>query len=121
MKFKINIPYNRKNAEVKEGEKVLSNSELTDNYINFAIRAKYPKGANGLELRAVGRIQDKLVDAIDNNDDYVVFDDSEVEILKDVLVKKEIDFPTEIARHVVKFLDAFEDALEKEKSKKKDK
>ena len=47
-----------------ENEKPVSNSEVTYNWITYAVSKKYPDGLKGQMLRVWGRLQRKFDDAV---------------------------------------------------------
>ena len=107
MTFKINIDYKRKEPTSEEEKAVyLSNSDLTKDYIVFAARQKYPKGADNLKLRNFARIQRKIDDAIFDKKNSINIENAEIEFLKDIF--KDNTFPTEIAKYIVILMDEIE-------------
>ena len=100
----INVDYKTKEVE---GQKRLSNSELTLNYINYAVDVKYKEGLNGQIRRMYGRIQRTLEEAVETGKSKVELEESEFEFIKDAI--KDAKFPTGLAR----FVSALEDELDK--------
>ena len=103
--LKTDINYGTKSVE---GQKQLSNIELTANYIQFAVDSKYKDGLNGQIRRMYGRIQRKLDEAIEKETKKIELEDGEFEFLQDAV--RDSKFPTGLA----KFVAVLEDELNKQ-------
>lgn len=115
-KFKINLDYKRKDPKPGEEKDYLSNSELTQNYIEFAARSKYEKGLEGQLRRCFGRIQRKLDDAVDNKHDEVELEDAEIDFIVGIFDNKVL-MPTALA----KYLSVLEDEVDRVNAERKKK
>lgn len=96
--FTINLPYQTEAEKVKSDTK-LSNSELTLDYLTYAVNQKYPNGLEGQLRRIWGRIQRTLDQAIEANDDGVVLETAEKEFILKAF--KDVKFPAKIAKFVI--------------------
>lgn len=71
----LDIPY------VVRGETDLSMSEITRNFIETCVVAKYSAGLDGQLRRQFGRIQRKIDNCISDNSSVVQLDDSEFDFI----------------------------------------
>ena len=110
IKLKLNIPYNRPIPK-SDSENILSDSELTVNYLNFAVEKKYPNGLKGIVLRTFARIQNKMDTAILDQQDYIELDATEFDLLKESIKNDELEFPAGTSKYVVLLIDEFDEIL----------
>ena len=101
----INIDY--KQPISKQGELRLSNSEITQNYIQYAVLQTYKDGLEGQLRRILGRIQRKLDEAIENKKDEIELEQAEIDFIKKSF--KDIKTPVELSKYFV----LLEDEVEK--------
>lgn len=122
IKFQINLDYRVPKPKTDaEKEAFKSNSELTENYLAYAARKKYPDGMpSGVKLRSFARVQRKIDDAIEEGKDYISLENAEFDVIKEIF-KDELAFPADIARFIVVLLDEIDSmtAAEKVSSEKK--
>lgn len=104
----MNIDLNYPIKEV-EGKTRLSNSELTLDYIGYAVSKKYPSGISGQLMRIWGRIQNKFDVAIENKVVVIDLEDAEIEFIKKIM-SEEVGFPSHLAKCIL-VLDAEIDSL----------
>lgn len=92
--MKINLEYG-----AVGGEPELSNSELTLNYVGFAVSQTYKDGLDGQLRRIWGRIQRKFDEAIEAKTDVIELEEAE----KDFILKsfKDVKFPSGLAKFIV--------------------
>lgn len=84
-----------------------TNSELTLDYILYAVSQKYADGLEGQLRRICGRIQRKLDEAIEKKKNSVEFETAEIEFIKKAF--NEAKFPP----HLAKFVIMLEDEIDK--------
>lgn len=104
--MKINLNYRQ--PEPKEGHKNSTDSELTLEYINYAVSYVYPivqgpqglvGGLEGQLRRKYGRIQTLLNDAVDEKKEEVSLTEDQLKFLYDVFEKAQFAAP--ISRFVI--------------------
>ncbi len=95
--MKINLDYKTK-VDPANKEKVLSNQELTFDYIAYAVNTKYEKGLEGQLRRVWGRIQRKFDDVILANGSEIELEDAEKTFIKKAF--DEAKFPPQIAKYI---------------------
>ena len=100
----------RGKPEITEGEQ---NSDITFDYITYAVDKKYPEGLDGQMRRIYGRIVKKLEDAIEKKTYKVVFEEAEKDFIKKAF--NEAKYPVKVAKHVNVFEDEFINKLEDDK------
>lgn len=120
VKIKININYKRKAPTEAEKKDWLSDSELSNDYINYAVRAKYPSGLKGISIRIFARIQNKIDDAIIEKKDFIELEKAEMDFMKEVFKSEELSYPVQIVKHVVLLLDEVSKALDIDIGKEKE-
>lgn len=114
----INLKYNRSSKEM-EKDSALTDSQLTQDYINFAANAKYKNGLDDATKRRIyARIQRKLDDAIEAGEGTITLEKAESDFLKDCM--KEPPFPAALSKYVVVLEDEFERMISESKDKKGD-
>lgn len=102
----INIDYKRKEpAENQKGD-WLTNSQLTYDYVTFAVKQKYDRGLESQWRRIWGRLQNKFEEAIDNKVDEITLELSEIDFIKRAV--RDAKYPVAIAKYV----NLFEDVVE---------
>lgn len=101
--FTINLDYKRSAEDIKK----ISNSNITLDYLTYAVSQTFSNGLDGQKRRTWGRIQRKLDEAIDNNSETIELEEAEVYFLKTIF--KDITF----IPHLAKFVVILEDELEK--------
>ena len=113
IKFKVNIDYKRKEEAVEK----LSNSELTLDYITTAVATCYKDGLSGSKRRMFGRIQRKIEDAIDKNEDTIELEVAEFDFIRKTFDDDKATLPA----HVSQYVNLLEDEIEatKDANKKK--
>lgn len=110
--MKIDLDYGIKRDPSKAAEeKQLSNSELTFDYISYAVAQKYKEGISGSLRRIWGRIQRKFDEAYVSGSPEITLESSEIDFLKK-LFTDEIKFP----QHLSKFITTLETEIESLKS-----
>lgn len=110
--MKIKLNYKRRDEEVEE----LSNVGLSSNYINFAINADYKDGVEGQLKRIIGRIQRKLDEAVEKDQDKIDFEQAEIDIITKAFEKVKV--PPNLLKYWVVLEDEI-NALNTEENKKK--
>lgn len=119
-KLKLNIDYKRPQEQIKED--VLSDPELSVNYIEFAFGNVYRDGLEGQLRRIVSRIQRKLETGIE--DKTKIAKEVELEVSELELIQKTLQnakFPPLVSRYVILLEDEIEETLKPPKEDKKDK
>lgn len=96
--------------EITESEQ---NSEITLDYISYAVNKKYPDGLDGQMRRIYGRIIKKIEDSIEKKTYKASFEEAEKDFIKKAF--NEAKYPPSIAKHVNTFEDEFINKLEEEK------
>jgi len=104
--LRINIDYKAKPDPA--AAKQLTHQELTENYLNFGINAKYPDGIDGQLKRTVGRLQRKIEEAVENNKDTVELEESEFDLITNAV--ETAKYPTHLCRFVILLEDAIREA-----------
>lgn len=99
--MKISLNYNQ-----PEGSKN-TNSELTSDYINFAINSVHKDGVEGQLKRVVGRIQRKLDQAIEDKEDEVQLEEAEKDLIQKCFEK------VKVPPQLIKYWIVLEDEIEK--------
>lgn len=107
LKFNINIDYKRSAKDLEGEEKPLTNQELTEDYIIFAVRIKYREGLESQWRKTWGRVQRKLEEAVIGGNDIVELENGEYDFIK--LAVRDAKFPP----HLTKYVIILEDELEK--------
>jgi len=100
--LQLEIDYGRKEAQIK----AMSNVAVSQDYINFAVKQKYPQ-MDGQKLRMYGRLQRKLDRAVDENLPSVELEQAEVDLIK--LAFRDVKFDASLAKYVVHMMDVIED------------
>lgn len=96
--FDFNVNYNVPKAEQDEN---FSNVNLTNNYIQYAVKQKYAEGLQGQLRRVWGRIQRKMDAARDDEKNTAAeLEASEVDFLKG-LFNDEVRFPALASKYVM--------------------
>lgn len=108
--MKINIDYKIKRTE---GDKSPSNSELTLDYIAYAVTKAYPEGLESQSRRIWARLQAKIEEAIDTKVDDIVIEAAEKDFVLGAFEK--CKYPP----HICKYASILEKELEKLKEEKK--
>lgn len=78
----------------------LSNQEIIQNWVLYALNQKYGQALKGQTLRSVNRLMNKLQKAVDDNAEKVELEESEKDIIREVF-GEEIGFPVGAAPVVV--------------------
>jgi hypothetical protein len=91
----LNLDYKRK--ETEEGGNIVSNSELSVNYISFGFNKLHPNGVGDQLRRNWGRLQRKLDKATEDKIDLVELEDSEFDLVEAAI---KADFPSTISKFV---------------------
>lgn len=89
----------RKSEDPKE-------QSLTANYIQFAVDSKHKDGLKLRDRKIYSRIQDKLDEAVEQDLSIVVFEQAEIDFLKDAF--KDSKFPAILSRQTVMLETAIE-------------
>lgn len=90
--LRLNLEYKRdeltqaqKDQLIAQGQKILTDSDLTVDYIGFAVNSVYPGGFDsGGQRRTYGRLQRKLDAALDAKVDEVEITPDELDFLKKI-------------------------------------
>lgn len=101
MKFNLNIDYKR-----PDDDKSISNSQLTLDYINFAVNMKFKDGLEGQKKRIWGRLQRKL----DEAQDIVELESAEVDFIKDAF-SEDLKVPPGLAKYFIILEDCIKEEL----------
>ncbi len=120
--MKINIDYGTdikklNEARVEQGKPETTkdefHSDITLDYISYAVDKKYPDGLDGQMRRIYGRIVRKLEGCIEKKTYKVIFEEAEKDFIKNSF--NDVKFPAKIAKHVNVFEDEFISKLEDDK------
>jgi hypothetical protein len=96
--MKINLDYKQPESS---DEKQLSNQALTWDYINYAVRKKYPELAFGPMMQTFASIQRKFDDALAQNADEIDFSDDEIGFMRHCV--EDCAFPVWLSKFIVIF------------------
>lgn len=96
MEFKINLEYKRKQEAVEK----MSDSELTLDYIQFAVKASHPNGLSGTQRRMFGRIQRKFESAIEEGIPSIDLDTSEFDFIKSSFFNEKTLYESTLSKYV---------------------
>lgn len=90
--MKLSVEYLR--SKPKDGAETESDSQTTSNIISYAIQKAYPDGldGNGPLRRMYGRLQRKLDTAVDDGENSIEVDQSEVDMISKAMTTAK--FPT---------------------------
>lgn len=102
--MRINLEY--KQPPAKEGEKQLTNQELSEHYISLALADVHKDGLESQQRRIYGRIQRKLTEAIEKSEDDIELEEAEKDMLKKAF--RTAKFPPFLAKYVVILEDEIE-------------
>ena len=125
MKIKINVDYktnieglNKQNKADGKPEitKDEAHSDLTMNYLRFAVEKKYKEGLEGQLRRVWGRIERKFEAAIENKTYKVELEEAEKDFIKKA--HSEANYPVNITKYVNIFEDSFTNKLDETKDEK---
>jgi hypothetical protein len=104
-KLRIDLPYNR--PAPKNGEDRVSDVELTDDYIGYAVNNVHKDGLEGQMRRIYGRIQRKIEEAIKSGAGEIELEQAEKDFLRKAF--KDCKVPSGIS----KFFVVLEDEIER--------
>lgn len=97
MQFNLNQDYKRPEGISKE----LSNSEVTVNYIEFAVNQIYNTGLQGSQRRIFARIQRKMDEAIDKKEEVIDLEQAEFDFIYDIFKNDKLVYGSSLAKYVV--------------------
>lgn len=89
----LEIDYKRDEEAIKK----ISNINLTNDYLNYAIQKHYKDGLEGQMKRIVGRLLRKIDDALDTKPHKVKLEPAELDIIKKAFDK--VSVPSEIVKY----------------------
>lgn len=112
-KINLNIDYKRNKAEVDK----MSNLELSEDYISYAVRRVYKEGLDVQFRRLWARLQRKLDETLDKKTGWIVLEEGEYEFIKRAI--KEAPFVSDLSKYVVVLEDALDEAKEIEEKAEK--
>ncbi len=101
--LRINLDY----KQPQNGEGGLSNIQLTENYILHAVNGTHPQGLEGQMRRTFARIQRKIDEAIEANQDEIELEKAEQDLLRKSF--NECKVPAQI----VKYFTVLEEEVER--------
>lgn len=98
----LNLDYKREEEAIKH----ISNSQLSENYINYAVSSSHKDGLEGQMRRMYGRIQRKIDDVVEK-DGKLELEESEYDFIKKSFEQAKFEAP------LSKFVNILEDEIEK--------
>lgn len=105
MELNLNLPYNVPVDEnAPAGQETPSPSDMTEDYINYAVNSVYKEGLDGQKRRIWSRIKTKISKAVEGDAENVILEAAEVDFLKDAFAKSKC--PPSIAPYYVVLEDA---------------
>lgn len=100
--LKIDIDYKVKSfKDSKQEEKTVAYSDMSYNYVTYAVSKKYQDGLEGQLRRMWGRIQRKFEEAIDTKKGEVNLETNELEFIQKAF--NECKFPADVSHYVTLF------------------
>lgn len=105
---KLRVLLDYKIPETKNGDDVKRGTELTAEYINFAVGNAHQQGLEGQQRRIYGRVQRKMDQAIEDGSEEIELEKAECDLLRKAFESCKV--PAAVAKYFVVLEDAIEEA-----------